>query len=176
MNVELVKGGDNICSLTLSRPVRLSRKGYGVTLSVKAHPLIEEFFRENSHNRYRPIDVWSNVWASTDDSVLNIYETGPELSGPLSHGGTVFRFDRVGMPLALTTEIPVSVNLSFLRIAGISQPTGVTFAIRGVMSTDAMREIRDHLLKGVSAFYSGHIRPIDFCVSVVTQEFMRPLT
>lgn len=185
-DLNIVKGGESVIRLSLVRSAR------GLLVNVKAHPAVEEFFRSNAIHSgataptTHDVAVLGRFWQrarprdGSDATPLQAYDRVVAI--PVVLGGDsvdVANVDRLGQPLLEPYNHPSgrpskNVNLSFLRLVGISEPEGVTFYIRGVYSIDLVRETKDKLAEGVKRFYASYLKPVEMHVSCVTQEVALP--
>ena len=63
-----------------------------------------------------------------------------------------------------------NINLSFLRLVGISEGAGVTFAVRGVHTYEALTQMRESLGEAYKRFYRTYMKPICMSITVSTSE------
>jgi hypothetical protein len=107
-------------------------------------------------------------WLSKD--TLKVYDIpAGELQGVkygIGPSRIAYRVDRVGKPLIGMDDSPLSVggqrviNISFLRLVGISEGNGITFEIRGVLTKDGTRELSDSIGQAARSFYEQYLRDL----------------
>lgn len=169
----LTKTGDTVGMFKISR----ASKDHGLLVMVKMDPVIEDFFRGGGETS--SVRVHGRDWHSEED--LRIYEPNP-LRGVIGKvgGGIQYTLDRPGRPLTADPDYeeggpsqhPV-VNLSFLRLAGISGDQGLRFHVKTVLSTDGVLALSKHLRAGLRQFYLDYIAGVEVSVEMVTQEYRR---
>lgn len=170
----VVKRGET-CVITT-----LSRTALGLQLRVKAHAALELFMRGLSVPDQPPIEValQDRYWVPpTGKPPLMAYRMSgplPTLTNPLT-GMPMFTLERLARPLlddgdggGRDRDLPV--NLSYLRLIGISESQGIAFNIRGVYSLDALRNLQERISYAQQQFYVNYIRPVNLSVIVQTQE------
>ncbi len=156
--------------------VSLQRTAAGLTVGVKAHPRVEEFFKNIGDLGISEVNLISRTWAPvarTDDS-LKVYMSRAELAPPgaigLGSGSespNFYTIDAIGRPLKLDNG---KINLSFLRLVGISEGPGVSFVVKGVYSLENLRDIRERIGRSAKSFYIEYLRPIDISINISTME------
>lgn len=174
----VMKGGETCIQTLLSR--RSRRHGDpadwrgGLLVTVKTLPRVEEFMQSLGGGEVVDVQTVGRYWQGmTPGQRLDAYVISA-LSKQQSDDGSTISLERLGNPLLLPDaegkdRFPV-VNLSFLRLRGISDGNGVTFGIRGVYSLDELRRIRDKITVGCRRFYIDYIRPADLLGTVFTVE------
>jgi len=147
--------------------VSLQRTAVGLTVGVKAHPRVEEFMKTIGDLGVSEVGLISRTWTPVvKTETLKAYLSRTEL--PLSQTETVpYTIDAIGKPLKLDNG---KINLSFLRLVGISEGPGVSFVVKGVYSLENIRDIRERIGKSAKAFYIEYLRPIDISISISTME------
>lgn len=174
LEAAVVKRGET-CIITT-----LSRTALGLSLRVKTHPAVELFMRGLAPADAPPVEVGivDRYWVPTTKQPFLAYRMGIALSPIINPatGGPLFTLDRLARPLLddvdsdgrARSDLPV--NLSYLRLIGISEGAGVVFNIRGVYSLDALRTLQDRIAIAQQQFYVNYIRPVNLSVIVSTQE------
>ncbi len=162
---QIVKGGETRLQ------INISRNAGGLVVNVKAHKQIEEFMKQITGGTTSDLAVISRNWRSNlKDKPFSAYTNGSANHkvppGTLEDGST-YSIDLLGQPLITQNG---QINISFLRLQGISEDAGASFTIAGVYSTDAVRNIRDKVGQAARRFYIDYLRPMDFSVAISTQE------
>lgn len=179
----ILKRGENVLAFSLHRsPV-------GISMTVKAHNAIEEFMRKNSGAEIQTVKVASvgRYWEAKGKEPLTAYRLVEKLQPDpqdnvrwsLEHGlGDPLiivpqrddgELRRDGPPTGLLTLKGGTVNLSFLRLVGISEGAGVSFGIKGVQSLEALQDTKDRIGTAFRAFYVQYLKPVDLTVNISTQ-------
>lgn len=157
-------------SQELCMKIRLSRVQQGYSVTVWASPLVEEFMKSLGTGRDGDTEDLSHFggrWRSTSEA-LRVWNAS---NMDNVFRGQTFTLDSIGAPLDLThTHGEQWVNLSFLRLVGISREGGVTFVVQGVHTLEALRTIKNNIATGVQRLYSEFIRPVDLSIELVTSE------
>ena len=179
----VVKGSETCIQTLWSRRSRkhgdpADWKG-GVQITVKALPRVEEFMASLGGGEIVDVSSCGRYWQPINGQPLNAYVIQSFMSKHQSDDGSSISFDRLGHPIVSIPEggsekYPI-VNLSFLRLRGISEGNGITFGIKGVYSMDELRSIRDKVNVAQRRFYIDYIRPVDllgtvFSVEISSQE------
>lgn len=165
----MLRRGEDVVKLKLSRrcsDLKLADT-IGVIVTVKVHPVVEEFMRSLGDGGSQPIDVaHGRGW-------YEIGEAGPilvwNMDKPLDKFQT--RNWTIDKPSAsLQDEKYGHNNLSWLRIVGVSKGEGVTFGVKGVYSTTGLNKLRESFGTSLDDFYKSYIIPVDMYVSMTIQD------
>ena len=170
--LEIVKRGET--SLTVS----LSRSTSGLMVAVKAHPRVEAFMKSLGNGDVLDVKAAGPYWrAIPRDGVLHVYTLTEVIPSFNLENGTAVTITRVGMALyepfaaqADGSKAKPLINLSFLRLAGISEGAGVTFSVRGVHTHESLSKIKEDIGEGYRKFYYMFMKPIRMDIVVSTQE------
>ena len=177
--LDIVKSGESVVRVLLRRTSK------GLAVNVQAHRAVEEFFRANAEGHTVDARTVGRFWSHPEDTAearkpLIAYDRRTSTLDMQNYDGGSNNFERLGQPLSepiisrasgLATK---QANLSFLRLQGISEPDGVTFILRGVYSTEAVREMKDIIANGVKQFYASYLKPVEMSVMCLTQEVALP--
>jgi hypothetical protein len=158
--VAVVKGGETCIMISLQRTAA------GLSVNTKVHSRVEEFMRINNQDNKVDVRTMTRNWKSQGDKPLYAY-IGGERFGNIALGEGAYNIDQIGGNLMLPNN---TLNMSFLRLVGISEGAGVTFTIGGVYSNDSLENLKRILQKAARKFYVDYLRPIDVTVTVSTQE------
>ena len=190
METVINKGGSAVISVSLSRtglrPIDSDRstneKGlrngsFGLSVTVKADPMVEDLIRSMGSGEYVDAKTIGRYWVPlTQETVLNVYMVGG-LSGLLQAKHGPYRFDKVAGPLTermvvnmATGQVDIVPNLSFLRLVGIGEQEGVTFGVKGVHTEDAIMEMHSKIKLALKDFCQAYMKPISLNMMMVTQE------
>lgn len=156
----------------------LHRSLIGLTISVKTVPGVEEFMRRLGGGETVEVNAFGRYWLPEWALSIPPLPTGPPLMAysvvPLeimrTDDGPTITIDRLGQPFLHTVDRTEFINLSFLRLVGISEGAGVTFGMKGVYSLDGLRKLKDKLAVAERKFYLEYLRPIDLNVFINTTE------
>lgn len=75
----------------------------------------------------------------------------------------------IGIAPAPRNQFPQGMgitNISFLRLAGISDGAGVTFGVRGVYTTEQISQIKDRMQEACKAFYRSYLLPVGLTLGI----------
>ena len=162
--------------------IRFRKTMRGLTMHIKTLPIVEDFMRLLGQGVTTDVRTNGRYWTHTSKDLaekqLLVYDLEMREHGILGGKGVQYRLDAPGQPLIIHGQDAngrrsTMVNLSVLRLVGISEGPGVTITISGVYSEDATREMEEGFVKAIKAFYEAYLRPIDLTVVVSTQE-LRP--
>ena len=160
VSVNIIKRGETCIQISLHRTPM------GVTLNSKCHKGVEEFMRGLGTGRKVDVDTVGRYWRAVPaEATLQAYDLTQSIGR--EDEGSKFRLDHLGHPLI---EDNGSVNLSFLRLVGISDGAGISFGIKGVYSLSHLRNIQNQLGRCAREFYVSYMQPCDLTVSVSTGE------
>ena len=179
-SLEVIKRGETSLTMTLHRSAG------GLTLMVKAHPQIETFMRGLGTGEQIDVKACGPVWrpiSKRDDSgaplnprPLMIYNQTIPVEPITIATGDVANINRPGQMIIEPYNDGISpgrkqlVNLSFLRIVGISEGAGVAFTVRGVHTYEAVNRMREQIGEAYKVFYRTYMKPIRMDIVVSTQE------
>jgi len=150
----------------------IKRSKRGIIISAKADKIIEDLFASWAGTAGDvPHTMHGRMWeAPPSGAIPPLYALSiiPDNGGRglQTASGKAYRLDRVGVPLVDDSGI----NIGFLRMRGISEGSGVSFVIKGVYSSDAVRQMAQDVRDAVRHFYINFIKPIDVVVTMSTQE------
>lgn len=176
--VEIIKRGET--SLTIS----LIRSAGGLTVSVKAHPQVEAFMRGLGNGEHVDVKAAGPYWRTISrdpDSRLYVYNQTTTVESVMLDNGDQANVNRPGQALldqqfhGDTGKTKRNINLSFLRLVGISEDAGVTFAVRGVHTYEALVQMQKQLGTAYKRFYKTYIHPIKVDIVISTQLTSLPI-
>ena len=154
---EIVKSGERRISITLHRT------HLGLTITAKVHAEIEEFLRSLGKGASVDVNAYGRTWTSLEKGKpLLAYDMHTKL--PPS---PVYDLAYLGNALILDSG---QVNLSFLRLVGISEGAGVSFGVKQVYAQQGIDELKEGFIKAGVRFYQDYMKPIHATVVVSTQE------
>ena len=161
----LEKHGDTVIRTELAWTTQ------GLLVKVRAHQDVEDFMRSlGTGELTEPKATGHRYWEPQKGSELLCYDLSTNLGILTTEAGAVYRFDRVGYPLLEQTDYKGEViNLSFLRLAGISSVSGVTFRIKGIYSLEARNRMRELLGMAQRRFYFSFMKPTRAVVNIVME-------
>ena len=170
--LEVIKRGET--SLTVS----LVRSGGGLTVSVKAHPAVEAFMRGLGSGEATDVRAAGPYWRPVGRDglpALQIYVMNEPIPNLTLDSQNLCGVSRPGQPMLEhhtdgNGRQRSNINLSFLRLVGISEGAGVTFAVRGVHTYEALTKMREQIGEAYKLFYRTYMKPIKMDVIVSTQE------
>lgn len=189
MSVEAIvnKSGENRIQVTVGRSAD------GLRINVWARPEVEEFVRGLGTGEQHDVQVMGRYWVPVgvdkaakkllayDASNHPIYTVA--VNEKLS-----FRLDKPGQPLfepaprvdlrlygedeerprPAARPMGECLNLSFLRLVGISEGGGVSFAIRGVYERASIDHLGAQVEAACNRFYREYLKPYRLIVTVST--------
>lgn len=178
-DLDVVKRGESVISMTFRRSMS------GLTLSVKTHPLVEEFFRNISTGDKTDSSAAGRHWKALDaDKPLMVHNLAEGIPIIQIDNQRTARFDRIGQPLVhyggsggAVPDDPRrqsgarEINLSFLRLATIGEGAGITFQVKGVFSDSAVQQMRDDISLAAKSFYQIYLKPATLNAQIITQEW-----
>jgi hypothetical protein len=163
INELVVKGGETMVSLGIRRSSR------GLIISARIHPIFEEFFREQA-NEKTSVDEISRQWFPLKDQAdLEVWHILQD-PGVVRGNSASYRINQPGYPLVQSDQTGRIINLSFLRLVGASEPTGISFEVKGAYTLTYIRQLASEVGGAVKQFYIDCLKPVDLLVTVNTQE------
>lgn len=146
----------------------LRRHKDGIRLTVHTTREVEEFFQRWSGGLLeRP--QHGRLWKSGDDSPLDLWAFGLSNIGPspsrpwtLLHSGLGFYTDQ---------NYP---NISFLRMAGVSEPTGRDLIIEALIGRGEIITLGQRLSDACNMFYNEYIQSVN--IRAVVNVYQLPTT
>jgi hypothetical protein len=171
--INLAKRGETVLQMSLGRGPK------GLKVKVKAHNLIESLM-QNWAPRAKmregqteadplivPVSSYDRYWTPIGEGDLLTYAVG-EVSGPFPYANGQYSLAAFGQPLRL--ERSDTINLSFLRLVGISSGSGVGFYVNGIYSLPEARKIKESIEMAAVRFYTDYLLPVNLELSLMTQE------
>lgn len=143
-----------------------------VLVTIRAHPDVEEFMKGLSGSVNDPSIVavasYGRLWQPVSEEKLQAYELNSTgLNELRTDDGFQVVFNRLGV--ALIDHGNQIINLSHLRLVGISEGAGVTFEIKGLYSDELLIRMRNLFGSAQKRFYSGFLKPVHLTVTTNTQ-------
>lgn len=154
----------------------LNRSPAGLTITVRAHPRVEDFIRSLGSGEQIDVKTLGRHWVPIGGKPLMVYHLATNPGNIQASGKTMYNINQPGQPL-LTAHSSISginmdvLNLGFLRLAGISEGQGVSFGVKGVFTYEALQRLGSSIEEAAQQFYRSYIKPINLVVTVSTQEF-----
>jgi hypothetical protein len=157
---EVNKGGERKVTVSFLRTPQ------GVTVTIRSLTEIEDFFKQQS-GEATSVREFGSYWGRKDiDLRVWLLANDP---GIVQVPGMAYSLDKPGMPFTFIspkTQQEV-VNLAFLRLVGISEPTGVSFHLKGAFTLPHLQELSQKLVRAVRQFYIDFFQPIHIEVGIV---------
>lgn len=162
----MVKSGEMCLNINVRRALG------GVNFSVKAAPAVEALFKSWGDGGSRRVHEYvRDGWLPVGGAQLNVYNLAKPNGISIGDDGETFCIDNPGHPIISTH--PVSgqenvLNMSFLRLEGISTDTGISFSIKGVYTIEMLKKIVDRIRFASRRIYNSYLKPADFNLQVFT--------
>lgn len=155
--------------------IGITRSRKGILFNIEATPQVEEFFSANHEKRgdIQPAVLSGRLWEPTGEEDLLVYPLPDQaLAGSvnLDAFGEAIRLDRVGGVLLDDPEVGPCVNLSPLRLVGISKPGGVSFRYEGVFTTPYLQSLLRRWQEASARFYVSLLKPVNLTARVVKED------
>lgn len=154
---------------------RIRRNHEGLSINIWAHPKVEAFMKAIGTGDIMEVRAMARYWVGQtgeDAKPLACYHMAND--GGLTNIvgrklGSAYRLDKPGDRLLFHDEYDC-INMSFLRLVGISEAEGVTFSVKGVYTTEMVQAIAKKIEDASRALYQEFLKPVDMYVLVSTQE------
>lgn len=167
--LNISKSGQKYFSFIFDR----SRKGaQGLEIWVKAVPEIEEFIKGLGTGRSDSVEAYNKHWYSPTVQTGDGEVQAPDLR--------VYDMERYGGQLdgqTWTIQAPGTfmihqgqINLSFLRLVGISGPNGVRFGIKGPIKQSEADEIITKIGSALRTLVREYIKPFGIELDLVSRD------
>lgn len=165
----------NWVDFTLTRgPIRgEERNKVGLILKIKARRDVEDFMRGLADGHRTLVEAVGDSWYNCNNSgtPLEVYDAAVEARNKL------YTMNGVGQPL-LVIQDPgrlraanneEQVNLSFLKLVGISNSEGVSIGFVGAYSADYVSKVRNALPNVVTQFLRDYLVPITINLQIISR-------
>lgn len=147
--------------------ISVRRTWDGVLVHAKVHPIVEQFFERWSGGAQDIVQNFGRQWKAIGGGVL---PTAWKFRDPDTEDRGSYTIHTLGGPLILDEDGPSGIiNISFLRLVGASQESGITIVIDTLISKKRISEISAKLFKAVEAFYADYLQPLYFGVDAVVK-------
>lgn len=155
--------------------IAITRSKNGILFNVEASPQVEEFFSSDyqKNGDIQPVNLFGRLWQPTGGEDLLVYPLPEGLAGNVNLGlyGEITRLDRVGAPLIDDPNVgATNVNLSPLRLVGISRPGGITIRYEGVFSTPFLQQFLRRWQEASARFYVSLLKPVHLVGRVMKED------
>jgi hypothetical protein len=147
----------------------------GLEMFVRAHPRVEEWARSLGDGTLEPVESYGRDWTPVKDQFtgatrpLEVYM----ISGNwVPEAGTSYDILSVARPIELSNVAKKSyvTNLAFLRLKGISDPTGLTFGVKTVINYPLMKQLKNRIGENFRQLCLDYIMPVRLVLTVSSQE------
>lgn len=149
------------------------RNTVGLLVHVHADSAIEEFFRTQSGGQTNVVELFGQTWVSVEKGQqVEAYRCPKLPSNQFSLGR--YTIEQVSRPLLTSNRDDGlsqfnMVNLSFLKLVGISKPEGVRFGVIGAYSIDYIANLNRQLTAEVKQFLLDYITPVNVNLKIVSK-------
>ena len=166
-----MKQGDLAIVTTLRRTTK------GLEVTVRTHEAVEEFMRVNAGEETTVVDQIGRQWRRSGNASepLLVYDMPQDMAGcRLASQKVYYRLDQPGRDLVSVDQYAgmKTINMSFLRLVGTSQPEGVTFAATGVHSDEDVQWIAAAIRDASRAIYAQYMKSME--ISIELEEALPP--
>lgn len=150
--------------------IDFKRSRHGLTIICQAHQAIEELFQSWGTGEKQPIRAHGGYWKGLRGNELEVYQLAKLIGVQKSAGGVYYTIDRPGQELYLQDrDYGQVVNLSFLRLVGVSTPSGVAFTVAGVHDTETYDSLCKVIPTAIERFYATYLMPVDVKLRIFTE-------
>jgi hypothetical protein len=182
------KNGEDVIQTSLRRTTQ------GLLVTVKTHPKVEEFMQRVSGGEVQSVSNFGRNWLTeytepdrrVGDKVvqgskhifyprpLRAYAFHTPFEIFRTSDGTVVDMEKLGYNLMTNRDdrngdIYDQINLSFIRLQGVSEENGVQFLIKTVYSLAGLKKLRDGISAAQNTFAADYLKTIEYCVTTATQ-------
>lgn len=144
----------------------IKRTEDGVSLTVKAEPRVEEFFKKWGGG-VRLTPEHGRLWRRPKNDTANPIHVWSYATRRSDYGddGEQYTVDMAGKELVTEHGL---VNLSFLRLVGVTEGTTINFDM--VLSKQELVRISQRLLRAADMFYQEWIQVVGMRIRVSVEE------
>ena len=142
----------------------------GTLVRVKADPRIETLTSKLGEGVCDTLEAYGRSWVSANTAVpLSVYKYAKPLE--------VFQPDGRGCPYTLKTvggafeDDAGLINLSFLRIKGVSGADGITFRVTHPIGLPKAKRLKQLILDAVRQFVLDHLISYQLSFKLVSKEY-----
>lgn len=167
---EVAKRGDRYLIFGLHRgyakpstPTGEERSFVGVTFTLKALPALEDFMRNLGSGEKQPVEAFGRGWVGLPgERPLEVYD----LSKSIDFSGLTVAFPGNPFEYADRNLGRKLINLSFLRLAGISEGAGIRFGIKDVYPKEDLIKLKGEISRACKMFCDEFLCPIDMTCTI----------
>lgn len=163
---EVEKGGQTYIDFMFYR----GKKGLEVT--VKAVAEVEDFFRSLGTGEVENVEIHGRHWYAPDpEKPLKVYNMLQQLNSPHYYVAAVGEALKPPTPINRPyqqNQPQQGVNLSFLRLQGISGVDGVSFGWTMPISPAEANQFSEQITSAADKFVRDHIVPFYIQTAIVT--------
>ena len=143
----------------------IKRTEEGVNLTVKAEPRIEEFFKKWGGGA-KMAPEQGRLWrrSKADPTPIQVWSYAHNQGREYTEDDR-YTVDSTGRELIIDGSI---VNLSFLRLVGITEGVSINFDM--IMSKQELVNVSQRLLRATDQFYQEYIQTVGMRILVSVQE------
>lgn len=140
-----------LCRVKFTRSI----KDDMVQMTVWVAKEVEEFFKTKAAGLKIDVNAVGRGWKSEEGlKAYDVYQYSNVQS-------SVYELTSLGKDLKAQKDFRDGlVNLSWLRLAGISRPEGITFKIKGIYSPSKIIEMSEVLRDAFKDFYEDHLMDV----------------
>lgn len=170
----------------------IGRSTAGLMLNVWAQPHVEDFIRSLGTGEQLDVQTLGRHWMAPGkdpDKKVLVYQMEHDLGQLNMNNLFSFRLDRPGYPLVEDSGAgepaplhyededrlrprrpamrfgPECLNLSFLRLVGISEVGGVSFCVKGVYQREGIDKLAERIEQASTRFYREFLKPYKVIVT-----------
>lgn len=165
---------------TLTRgPIRgKNRNTIGLILRVQARRDVEDFMSGLAQGRRMQVEAVADSWYNTATSAdpLEFYDADTHSNDVRPYtldniGGALLINPNEGRAarLAVPAQPQELVNLSFLKLVGISNDSGVAVGLSGAYSGDYIRRVKAAFPAAIKQFLQDYLVPMTISLQVVSR-------
>jgi len=148
------------------------KNSIGLIIHATADPQIEQFMKLHSGGETVGVEMFGTSWLPVNDQPLQVYKT-PRNFLTTSPRYSVNAVGREMLPAGTRDGIdPLGegpVNLSFLRLVGISSSAGVKFGLAGAFSKAYGKALHTSIAAEMDNLVNGYISPIRLNLRIVSK-------
>ena len=163
--IVVVKRGERVLEAKLGRSTK------GLRIQAKAHGSIEDLFKSWGSGSREAVSDYGRHWSSPDGVILQAWSIRPDVADQTfrSPSGT-YQLNALGRAVVSAEG---ELNMSFLRLVGISEGAGLRIDVTGVFSYQELIALQQKIHDAARQFYVDYLLPVDLTIVMSTEEIRR---
>lgn len=154
------------------------RSKVGLVIKIKARRDVEDFMSNLAEGRRMLVEAVSDSWINCKSGAgpLEYYDAAIQASrnytfAAIGQGLIINNDGAAPARRVLAVAAEEQINLSFLLLAGISNPDGVTIGLSGAYSSDYVNKIKSSLPAAIKQFLQDYLVPMTVNLHIIASGY-----